>query len=33
MIVMESLFVISQVVDMIWIGQLGPSSIAGVGDA
>ena len=33
MIVMESLFVISQVVDMIWIGQLGPSSIAGVGIA
>ncbi len=33
MIVMESLFVISQVVDMIWIGRLGPSSIAGVGVA
>jgi putative MATE family efflux protein len=33
MIVMESLFVVSQVVDMIWIGRLGPSSIAGVGVA
>jgi putative MATE family efflux protein len=33
MIVMESLFVISQVVDMIWIGRLGPASIAGVGVA
>ncbi|OGN99884.1 MAG: hypothetical protein A2Y90_03575 [Chloroflexi bacterium RBG_13_52_12] len=33
MIVMESLFVVSQVVDMIWIGRLGPSSIAGVGIA
>ncbi len=33
MIVMESLFVISQVVDMIWIGRLGPSSIAAVGVA
>lgn len=33
MIVMESLFVVSQVVDMIWIGRLGPSSIAAVGIA
>jgi putative MATE family efflux protein len=33
MIVMESLFVISQVVDMIWIGRLGPTSIAAVGIA
>jgi putative MATE family efflux protein len=33
MIVMESLFVISQIVDMIWIGRLGPSSIAAVGVA
>jgi putative MATE family efflux protein len=33
MIIMESLFVISQVVDMIWIGRLGPSAIAGVGVA
>jgi putative MATE family efflux protein len=33
MIIMESLFVISQVVDMIWIGRLGPNAIAGVGVA
>ncbi|OGO32477.1 MAG: hypothetical protein A2Z29_06645 [Chloroflexi bacterium RBG_16_56_11] len=33
MIIMESLFVVSQVVDMIWIGRLGPSAIAGVGIA
>ncbi len=33
MILMESFFVISQVWDMIWIGRLGPSSIAGVGIA
>jgi putative MATE family efflux protein len=33
MIIMESLFVVSQVVDMIWIGRLGPSSIAAVGIA
>jgi Na+-driven multidrug efflux pump len=33
MIVMESLFVVSQVVDMIWIGRLGPSSIAAAGIA
>ena len=33
MIIMESLFVISQVVDMIWIGRLGPSAIAGAGIA
>ena len=31
MVVMESLFVISQIVDMIWVGKLGSSSIAGVG--
>jgi len=33
MILMESFFVISQVWDMIWVGRLGPSSIAGVGVA
>jgi putative MATE family efflux protein len=33
MIIMESLFVVSQVVDMVWIGRLGPSSIAAVGIA
>jgi putative MATE family efflux protein len=30
---MESLFVVSQVWDMIWIGRLGPSAIAGAGIA
>ncbi|MCX7912872.1 MAG: MATE family efflux transporter, partial [Dehalococcoidales bacterium] len=33
MVVMEGLFVVSQVVDMIWIGRLGPSAIAGAGVA
>jgi Na+-driven multidrug efflux pump len=33
MVTMETLFVISQVVDMIWIGRLGSSAIAGVGIA
>jgi putative MATE family efflux protein len=33
MVVMEGLFVTSQVVDMIWIGRLGPSAIAGAGIA
>jgi putative MATE family efflux protein len=33
MIVMESLFVISQIVDMVWIGRLGPSAIAAAGIA
>jgi putative MATE family efflux protein len=33
MIVMESLFVISQVVDMIWIGRLGDAAVAGAGMA
>ena len=31
MVVMESLYVTSQIVDMIWVGKLGSSSIAGVG--
>ena len=31
MVVMEFLFAISQLVDMIWVGRLGSSSIAGVG--
>jgi putative MATE family efflux protein len=33
MVVMETLFVISQVVDMIWIGRLGSSAVAGAGVA
>lgn len=33
MVLMETLFVASQVVDMIWIGRLGPAAIAGVGIA
>jgi putative MATE family efflux protein len=33
MIVMETLFVISQVVDMIWIGRLGSAAVAGAGVA
>ena len=33
MVLMETLFVVSQVADMIWVGKLGPSSIAGVGVA
>jgi putative MATE family efflux protein len=33
MVLLESMFMISQVVDMIWIGRLGPDAIAGVGVA
>jgi putative MATE family efflux protein len=33
MMLMEALYVTSQIVDMIWIGRLGPSAIAGVGVA
>ncbi len=33
MVVMEGLFATSQIVDMIWIGRLGPAAIAGVGVA
>ena len=33
MVLMESFFVISQIVDMIWVGKLGPEAIAGVGIA
>jgi putative MATE family efflux protein len=33
MMLMETLYVVSQIVDMIWIGRLGPSAIAGVGVA
>lgn len=33
MMLMEALYVVSQIADMIWIGRLGPSAIAGVGVA
>jgi putative MATE family efflux protein len=33
MMMMETLYVVSQIVEMIWIGRLGPSAIAGVGVA
>jgi putative MATE family efflux protein len=33
MMMMETLYVVSQIVDMIWIGRLGSSAIAGVGVA
>ncbi len=33
MVVMETLYVISQVVDMIWIGRLGSAAVAGAGIA
>ena len=33
MVVMEALYMVGQIVDMIWVGKLGPSSIAGVGIA
>jgi putative MATE family efflux protein len=33
MVVMEILYMVSQVVDMIWVGRLGSASIAGVGIA
>ena len=31
MVVVETLYMIGQVADMIWVGKLGPASIAGVG--
>ena len=33
MVVMETLFVISQVIDMVWIGRIGSAAVAGVGIA
>ncbi len=33
MVLMETLFVVSQVADMVWVGRLGPAAIAGVGIA
>src|SRR4030042_5001080 len=33
MVIMESLWVISQIVDLIWVGKIGPHAIAGVGIA
>jgi len=33
MVVMESLYVVSQLVDMIWVGRLGSAAVAGVGVA
>jgi len=33
MVLMETLFVASQVADMVWVGRLGPAAIAGVGIA
>jgi putative MATE family efflux protein len=33
MIVMEALYMVGQIVDMVWVGKLGPSAIAGVGIA
>lgn len=33
MVIMEALYMVGQIVDMIWVGKLGPSSIAGVGIA
>jgi putative MATE family efflux protein len=33
MVLMETIYVISQVADMVWVGQLGPAAIAGVGIA
>ena len=33
MVIMEALYMIGQIVDMIWVGKIGPSSIAGVGIA
>jgi putative MATE family efflux protein len=33
MVLMETLFVVSQVADMIWVGRLGPSAIAAMGVA
>ena len=31
MVVMESLWVVSQIVDMVWVGRLGSSALAGMG--
>lgn len=33
MVIMESLYMIGQIIDMIWVGRLGPAAIAGVGMA
>ena len=33
MVIMEALYMIGQIVDMIWVGRIGPFSIAGVGIA
>ena len=33
MVIMEALYMIGQIVDMIWVGRIGPASIAGVGIA
>src|SRR5665811_1516570 len=33
MVVMEALYMTGQIIDMIWVGRLGPASIAGVGMA
>ena len=33
MVIMEALYMTGQIVDMIWVGRIGPSSIAGVGIA
>jgi putative MATE family efflux protein len=31
MVLMEAIFMLGQIVDMIWVGRIGPSAIAGVG--
>ena len=33
MVIMEGIWVVSQLLDMIWVGRLGPDSIAGIGIA
>jgi len=33
MVIMEGIWVVSQLLDMIWVGKLGPDSIAGIGIA
>jgi putative MATE family efflux protein len=33
MVLMETLFMVSQLADMVWVGRLGPAAIAGVGVA
>ncbi len=33
MVIMESLYMLGQIIDMIWVGRLGPDAIAGVGMA